>query len=236
MDALEEKLSQINGRILDVAAGRGASLKYLAENVGGFDLAVGIEFSEKNLKQARDQFNDKRIVFRQMFAEELQFDDDQFDLAAIINSLHHLDNPQKTLEEMYRVLKPGGLLLVSEMYNDNQSERQMSHVLLHHWWADIDKISGIPHYHTFPRQKIIDFFQGLHLENIEIMEYDEDNDLSGDKETMSFLINATDDYLSRIEDRPEHRDLYQYGLELKERLTKTGISWAKGLAIWGDKS
>jgi ubiquinone/menaquinone biosynthesis C-methylase UbiE len=236
MDALEEKLSQISGRILDVAAGRGASLKYLANNIGDFEQAVGIDFSEKNLNQARDQFDDERVVFREMRAEELQFDDNQFDLAAIVNSLHHLDNPEKALEEMYRVLKSGGLLLVSEMYNDSQSERQMSHVLLHHWWADVDKISGIPHYHTFPRQKIIDLLQGLHLENIEIMEYDEDNDLSGDKETMSFLINATEDYLSRIKDRPEHRDLYQYGIELKERLTKTGISWAKGLAIWGEKS
>jgi hypothetical protein len=68
------------------------------------------------------------------------------------------------------------------------------------------------------------------------MEYDEDNDLSGDKETMSFLMNATDDYLSRIKDGPGNRDLYQYGLELKERLIKTGISWANGLAIWGEKS
>nr|NIP44379.1 class I SAM-dependent methyltransferase [candidate division Zixibacteria bacterium]NIR67564.1 class I SAM-dependent methyltransferase [candidate division Zixibacteria bacterium]NIS16534.1 class I SAM-dependent methyltransferase [candidate division Zixibacteria bacterium]NIS48824.1 class I SAM-dependent methyltransferase [candidate division Zixibacteria bacterium]NIT52903.1 class I SAM-dependent methyltransferase [candidate division Zixibacteria bacterium] len=168
MDALEKILAQIDGRILDVAAGRGASLRYMIENIGDFEQAVGIDFSEKNLSQAREQFNDKRVVFRQMHAEELQFDDNRFNLAAIFNSLHHLDHPRKALEEMYRVLKPGGLLLVSEMYNDNQSERQMSHVLLHHWWADVDKISGIPHYHTFPRQKIIDLLQGLHLENIEI--------------------------------------------------------------------
>ncbi len=236
MDALEKILAQIDGRILDVAAGRGASLRYMIENIGDFEQAVGIDFSEKNLSQAREQFNDKRVVFRQMHAEELQFDDNRFNLAAIFNSLHHLDHPRKALEEMYRVLKPGGLLLVSEMYNDNQSERQMSHVLLHHWWADVDKISGIPHYHTFPRQKIIDLLQGLHLENIEIMEYDEDKDLSDDKETMSFLLNATDDYLSRIKDRLEHRDLHKCGLELKERLIKTGISWAKGIAVWGEKA
>ncbi|HDS01968.1 MAG TPA: class I SAM-dependent methyltransferase [candidate division Zixibacteria bacterium] len=236
MDSLEDRLAQIDGRILDVAAGRGASLKYLVDKVGEFEQAVGVDFSEQNLNQAKNQFDDNRIIFLKMRAEELDFDDNQFDLVAIVNSLHHLDNPQKSLEEMHRVLKPGGLLLVSEMYNDNQSERQRSHVLLHHWWADVDRISGIPHYHTFPRQRIIDMIRNLNLAEIQIMEYEEDKDLSGDKETMSFLIDATDNYLSRIMGKPEHRSLYQTGLELKERLATTGISWAKGIAIWGEKT
>jgi ubiquinone/menaquinone biosynthesis C-methylase UbiE len=235
MDKLEKRLSKISGKILDVAAGRGSSLKYLIDNINGFEQAVGIDFSEKNLNQASEQFNDERVSFEQMRAENLEFNDNQFDLGAVVNSLHHIDDPQKALYEMHRILKPGGLLLVSEMYSDNQSELQMTHVLLHHWWADVDRISDIPHHHTFKRQELIDMVEKLGLKNLEIMEYDEDKDLSGDKETMSYLLDATDDYLSRIESKPEHKELYQTGIDLKKRLSKTGIAWAKGLAIWGEK-
>ena len=171
-----------------------------------------------------------------MRAENLEFDDNQFDLSAVVNSLHHIDDPQKALYEMHRILKPGGLLLVSEMYSDNQSDLQMTHVLLHHWWADVDRISDIPHYHTFKRQELIEMVENLKLKNLEIMEYNEDKDLSGDKETMSYLLTATDDYLSRIENKPEYKELYQTGIDLKMRLSETGIAWAKGLAIWGEKA
>ncbi len=236
MDKLEKRLSNISGKILDVAAGRGSSLKYLIDNVNCCEKAIGIDFSEKNLKQACEQFDDDRFSFEQMRAENLEFDDNQFDLSAVVNSLHHIDDPQKALHEMRRVLKPGGLLLVSEMYGDNQSDLQMTHVLLHHWWADVDRISDIPHYHTFKRQELIDMVENLGLKNLEIMEYNEDKDLSGDKETMSYLLTATDDYLSRIENKPEYKDLYQTGIDLKMRLSETGIAWAKGLAIWGEKA
>ena len=59
MDKLEKRLSKISGKILDVAAGRGSSLKYLIDNINGCEKAIGIDFSEKNLKQAHVQFDDE---------------------------------------------------------------------------------------------------------------------------------------------------------------------------------
>jgi SAM-dependent methyltransferase len=91
------------------------------------------------------------------------FPDASFDTVSIANSLHHLADLPQALAEMCRVLKPGGLFIISEMYCDGQSEAQQTHVELHHWWAAVDTAQGITHYETFPRQRIVEIAEGLGL-------------------------------------------------------------------------
>ena len=50
--------------------------------------------------------------FIQGNAENLNFPDNEFDLVFSNSVLEHVKNPKKALQEMYRVIKPGGKLLV----------------------------------------------------------------------------------------------------------------------------
>jgi ubiquinone/menaquinone biosynthesis C-methylase UbiE len=234
MDALEEKLKTIEGRILDVATGRGEFLRYLADTVKAYDFAVGVDYSEKNIKDAISR-NKNGLHFKIMDAQKLDFPDNYFDLAAISNSLHHLQNVKQVLKEMYRVLKPGGMLLIAEMFRDGLTEMQMTHVRLHHWWAKVDTITGISHNKTYTKAEIRELVGDFGLHNLQEIEYKDLNDQSKNEKIFNFLIEAIESYLERLKALENHEELIDSGLELKEKIKNSGIAWATQLAIWGEK-
>lgn len=89
--------------VLEIGAGTGRTaqdvLKY-CDNVWLLDP------SEKMLKKARQKLKDVTITHG--FVEKLPYKEKMFDLVYAIDSLHHWDDQIKGIEEIYRVLKPGG--------------------------------------------------------------------------------------------------------------------------------
>lgn len=61
------------------------------------------------------------ITFKSGDAHELEFDDDSFDVVTCQTVLIHLENPQKAVREMYRVVKPGGKVICAEPNNSAPS-------------------------------------------------------------------------------------------------------------------
>lgn len=234
MDSLEQKLKTIKGNILDVATGRGEFLRYLAESVKNYDFAIGIDYSDKNIDEAKSK-NDDNLHFEVMDAEKLAFPDNHFDLVTISNSLHHLQNIDVVLAEMYRVLKPNSTLLVCEMFSDGLTEMQIRHVDLHHWWAKVDTLSGISHIETFTKAQIHQFIEKLCLHDLQEIEYKDLSDQSKNEKTMKFLMEAIDSYIERLKAMENHGDLIEFGLNLKVKIQKSGLAWATQLAIWGEK-
>jgi ubiquinone/menaquinone biosynthesis C-methylase UbiE len=49
-------------------------------------------------------------------ATNLQFEDNSFDIVLFLRVLHHIDDYNKALSEALRIIKPGGLILLSEPY------------------------------------------------------------------------------------------------------------------------
>ena len=235
MDPLQQRIQNLDGgRILDVATGRGASARYLIDTFRSYGEVIGIDISEKNLIRARQDIADKHTGFVIMPAERMTFDDNTFDTACISNSLHHVEDARRALREMKRVLKPDGLLIVGEMYRDNQSELQMTHVLMHHWWAEIDEASGIPHYETFTKSELEEMICELELSEVEFFDYVDDAVVT-DEKMLTFLHDTCDEYLGRAEKNLSRLDLVNRGNEIKERLRNTGIAWATQLCVLGRK-
>ena len=75
------------------------------------------------------------------------------------NSLHHLENIQETFKSMERLVKPNGYLLFNEMMKDNLNPKQISHKLIHHFSAKIDRESGNFHGETYKRDEIIEIIK-----------------------------------------------------------------------------
>lgn len=224
------------GRILDVATGNGNFIGFLLEGLAAFDEIVGIDTSEKAGATFAAAFKDQpKIRFEKMDAAKLDFPDASYDTVCISNSLHHLSDPEPVLSEMKRVLKPGGHLLVAEMYRDNQTEAQMTHVLMHHWWGTIDTARGIFHNETYTRQQLLDIVSRLGLQMITIQDL---SDLSEDPkapETVQYLIEVTDTYFQRMEGLPGEADLHARGLELRKRVEKIGFHSATSLLFIAKK-
>jgi len=96
-------------RILDVAAGTGTSSAALARSGAR---VVALDFSAGMVAEGRRKH--KKIEFVEADAEKLPFGDNEFDAVSISFGLRNVANPKAALAEMYRVLKPGGRLVVCE--------------------------------------------------------------------------------------------------------------------------
>lgn len=77
------------------------------------------EKSGQGSNELRNYFSnfDAEITFTSGDAHELAFDDDSFDIVTCQTVLIHLENPQKAVREMYRVVKPGGKVICVEPNN-----------------------------------------------------------------------------------------------------------------------
>ena len=210
--------------MLDLATGAGRFVEILKENLASYDEIIGIDNSER----ARDGFlkafeDDPAIQFRSMDAHALDFPDASFDTVGICFSLHHLPDPLPVLKEMRRVLRPGGPLIVSEMYRDNQSETQMTHVLLHDWWGAVDTALGICHNPTYTRQELFSLLATLGLGNLTVYDLIDLSDDPHEQETVEFLDNAIDQYMrERIPGLPNESALRVQGEDLRLRLRNVG--------------
>ncbi|WP_335808495.1 class I SAM-dependent methyltransferase [Halobacillus litoralis] len=97
------------GKIADLGCGDGYGSYLLYK--AGFDV-TGLDLSEDMVRRANERVNDERISFVQGDLTNLPFEDHSFDAAMAINSLEWTEVPYKGLEEMKRILRPGGRLCV----------------------------------------------------------------------------------------------------------------------------
>ncbi|MGV8972030.1 MAG: bifunctional demethylmenaquinone methyltransferase/2-methoxy-6-polyprenyl-1,4-benzoquinol methylase UbiE [Rhodoglobus sp.] len=96
-------------RILDIAAGTGTSSAALQRRGAR---VVAVDFSPGMVAEGRRKHNN--IEFIVADAEALPFGDDEFDAVTISFGLRNISDPKLALSEMYRVLKPGGRLVICE--------------------------------------------------------------------------------------------------------------------------
>ena len=96
-------------RILDIAAGTGSSSAALAKSGAR---VVAVDLSPGMIEEGRKRH--KKIEFIEADALSLPFGDDEFDAVTISFGLRNIIDPKAALAEMYRVLKPGGRLVICE--------------------------------------------------------------------------------------------------------------------------
>ena len=96
-------------RILDVAAGTGTSSAALQKSGAR---VVAVDFSPGMVEEGRRRY--PKVEFIQADAMKLPFGDNEFDAVSISFGLRNIVEPKTALAEMYRVLKPGGRLVVCE--------------------------------------------------------------------------------------------------------------------------
>lgn len=135
--AMGKRLVELSGispgsKVLDVAAGRGASLFPAAEQAGETGEAIGIDIAEGMVKATAIEISQRKIrnaSIRLMDAEQLQFESGYFDRVLCGFALFFLPRLDKALAEFCRVLKPGGISAAST-FGQEDEELQWYEVLL----------------------------------------------------------------------------------------------------------
>jgi len=109
---------RVGQRVLDIAGGTGDLTREFSKIVGSSGQVILADINEKMLAQGRERLIDQGIVgnvcFVQADAEKLPFPDNYFDCITIAFGLRNVTDKGAALRSMYRVLKPGGKVMVLE--------------------------------------------------------------------------------------------------------------------------
>lgn len=104
--------------VLDVATGTGdVGLSLLNHRSSKVSHVVGIDLAENMLEIAQkkiEKLNEKRMVIRKGDAMNIPFPNELYDVCTIAFGIRNVPDMQKALDEMFRILKPGGRLLILE--------------------------------------------------------------------------------------------------------------------------
>lgn len=104
-----------HGKLLEIGVGNGKQLKYYKSH----DI-TGIDSSVKMLKIAQNQkFNNTELLL--MNGESLDFGNQVFDYVILSHVIAVVSDPNKLLEEVYRVLKPGGRVYILNHFTPNNN-------------------------------------------------------------------------------------------------------------------
>lgn len=111
-----EQLRLTSGHaVLDVGCGTGEDVVAMASMVAPEGRAVGLDASEVMVSEATQRHHlISKATFHQGDAQRLPFESQTFDAVRCERTLQHLDDPNRALSEMARILKPGGRVALIE--------------------------------------------------------------------------------------------------------------------------
>ena len=96
-----------NMNVLELACGSGQLSFNLSKYAKNW---IGTDFSEQMILEARKRGEHENLTFEVADATSLSFSDGEFNCVVIANALHIMPEPDEAMREIYRVLKPNGIL------------------------------------------------------------------------------------------------------------------------------
>jgi ubiquinone/menaquinone biosynthesis C-methylase UbiE len=233
MNELKKYLNQYeNPRILDIGSGKGDFIGLIDFIYQDYSEIIGIDIVDYLSEMNEAAFNhNPKIKFMDMDVLDTTFPKNSFDIISLSNTLHHIKDIKSIFDQMEALLKPGGMMIVSELISKNDlTDKQFSHQLLHSFAAKVDHELNKVHAQVFTKENVmlaIDMFSPLPVVDSWILHthpYDE-------KITLEDLYDLIDQILDKVKNSSKY-DLYKKeAKELKDNLKENGFSFATTVCV-----
>ncbi len=115
------------GRLIDIACGPGVVTAALAPNAAA---VVAFDATEPMLAKARARCAKagiRNVEFKIGDAENLPFAEAEFDGAVTRAAVHHFARPQRAFDEMFRVLRPSGAVVIADVVSSEDADESRLH-------------------------------------------------------------------------------------------------------------
>lgn len=112
-DLIRKAKLQPGERVLDVACGTGIIARLALQQVGETGSVTGLDINPGMLAVARSITQDSEIQWHEASAEDMPLPDDSFDVVICQMGIQFMEDRSAALQEMYRVLVPGGRMLLN---------------------------------------------------------------------------------------------------------------------------
>ena len=216
--------------LLDVGTGTGDFIEVLKDSIEYLKV-TGVDPSKESLEKAATKYPE--VDFKEMGAEMLVFNENHFDAASISMALHHLPDIKKSLTEMQRVVKPGGWIIVNELYSDNLNEAQKVHRLYHHFSSSVDAVLGISHNPTFKKNEIIEMVEKSGIKIHLHFDHKKEENQIKNKADIDERIEKMETMLQQIEGHSEYQNLKPKIEEFRTKVEEYGFEPATRVVIVG---
>ena len=234
MDKLRKELSALKiDTALDIATRDGGFAKEMLLGFAECKTVKALDITDKMFEKGREKCAGLPVEFVLGDATKMDFPDNSFDVVAVANSLHHIPDLGALFAEMRRVVKPDGLIIVSEMYNDGQPEAGLTHWILHALDVDMHTLDGIYHVPTYSKGTILNLVKnaGLTVEK-SFCDYVDDPKVL---KKLHERVAAVPESLKKYEGRKEYAALAAKAAWLDDEYKAHGIQSAEQFVLFCKK-
>jgi len=106
--------------VLDAGCGTGYGTYELSQSA---KKVIGIDISDEAIDFCRNNYSRQNIEFLEMDIKNMNFEKDTFDCVVSFEALEHIEGQERFLAEVKRVLRPGGIFIISTPDRDNYCRR-----------------------------------------------------------------------------------------------------------------
>lgn len=118
-----------NKVVLDIASGEGYGSILLAKKAKS---VAGVDIDEATILLAKEKYKANNLEYKVGSADNIPYNDGSFDIVVSFETLEHHDKHTEMMQEIRRVLKPGGICLIStpdkHVYSDKKNYQNPFHV------------------------------------------------------------------------------------------------------------
>jgi SAM-dependent methyltransferase len=232
---LDEVLgARAGGRMLDVATGSGRMVRFLVDRLKAYDEVIAIDRDEAVASDFDGRFADDRDVrFERMDALEMSFPAGSFDIVSMSHALCEFADADRAtlLQAIRRLARAGGAIIISDTPRDQATKPELTHVLLHDWWSDVDAHNGVLHRPFQSRAELVAQFEVLDLINLRLFDVPDTPGDPFDPDQLAWIDGVIDTSLARVTDEPA---IAARGTELRERMHRIGFRLATAQVAMGE--